>query len=180
MNCLRARWSICLVAAQLLLLGSCGPQAEDEANSAQASVTVDLPAAQLPENGPAPLQENAQATAVEAPAEPSVPIAEAPSEEAGADKSNTGSNATEEQSAPEQTPEPAEPDPQTSTTGGLPLPNSVVARTIDRIGFQCGRVLSVAAVAGAAPGTYKVTCSSGLSYQASPRNGRYRFRKWSG
>ncbi len=179
MDCLRGRWSTCLVAVPLLLLGSCGSATEEE-NAAQASVTVDLPAAQPSNNGLAPVQANEPETAVEAPVEPSVPTAEAATEEAGANESITVANRAEEQSASEETPAPAEPDPQPSTAAGLPLPNSVVARTIDRIGFRCGRVQSVTPVPDAAPGIYKVTCSSGLSYQASPVNGRYRFRKWSG
>jgi hypothetical protein len=61
----------------------------------------------------------------------------------------------------------------------MPLPDSVVARTIRRIGFACGEVASTSAVDGA-PGVFKVTCSSGESYKASPVNGRYHFRRWAG
>lgn len=60
----------------------------------------------------------------------------------------------------------------------LPLPNKVVARTIERIGYSCGAVTSSSPVEGGAPGVYKVTCASGQSYQAKPVNGRYRFRRW--
>jgi hypothetical protein len=60
---------------------------------------------------------------------------------------------------------------------GLPLPNRVVARTIDRIGYSCGGVASTSPVEGEAPGVFKVTCTSGQSYQAKPVNGRYRFRR---
>ena len=59
----------------------------------------------------------------------------------------------------------------------MPLPNRVIARTIDRIGYSCGRVASTVAVG--APGAYKVNCASGQSYQAKPVNGRYHFRRWS-
>lgn len=58
----------------------------------------------------------------------------------------------------------------------LPLSGAVIARTIDRIGYACGSVAS-AAPAGE-PGAYKITCSSGQSYQAKPVHGRYRFRRW--
>lgn len=58
----------------------------------------------------------------------------------------------------------------------LPLPDAVIARTIDRIGYSCGEVTSTAAVEGAA-GVFKVTCASGHSYRAAPVHGRYRFRK---
>jgi hypothetical protein len=59
----------------------------------------------------------------------------------------------------------------------LPLSNSVIAHTIDRIGYRCGEVASTAPVEGAAPGTFSVTCSSGQTYQATPLHGRYRFRR---
>jgi hypothetical protein len=59
----------------------------------------------------------------------------------------------------------------------LPLPKKVIARTIHRIGYSCGQVVGTSPVEGAAAGVYKVTCSSGQSYQASPVNGRYRFRR---
>lgn len=59
----------------------------------------------------------------------------------------------------------------------LGLPNRVVARTIERIGYSCGQVASTTAVDGAS-GIFKVTCTSGSSYQARPVGGRYRFRRW--
>jgi hypothetical protein len=58
----------------------------------------------------------------------------------------------------------------------LPLPKRVVARTIERIGYSCGSVVSSTAIEGE-PGAYTVTCSSGQTYQASPVHGRYRFRR---
>jgi hypothetical protein len=61
----------------------------------------------------------------------------------------------------------------------MPLPNSVVARTIGRIGYSCGEVASTTAVEGAS-GVFKVTCTSGDSYRAAPVGGRYRFKRWSG
>lgn len=59
----------------------------------------------------------------------------------------------------------------------MPLPNHVIAATLHRIGYGCGRVASVAAAESGAPGAYKVTCTSGQSYHASPVGGRYRFRR---
>lgn len=59
---------------------------------------------------------------------------------------------------------------------GLPLPKRVIARTIDRIGYACGSVVSATAVEGA-DGVYKINCTSGQSYQASPVRGRYHFRR---
>lgn len=61
----------------------------------------------------------------------------------------------------------------------MPLPNGVVARTIERIGYSCGKVASSAAVDGS-PGVFTVTCTSGQRYQASPIHGRYRFRRLGG
>lgn len=60
----------------------------------------------------------------------------------------------------------------------LPLPNTVIARTIERIGYACGAVASATALEGHEPGAYKVTCTSGQSYQARPLHGRYHFRRW--
>ena len=60
----------------------------------------------------------------------------------------------------------------------LPLPYSIVARTIGRLGYACGQVVSAAAVEGEATGVFKVTCTSGQSYRAAPVGGRYRFRRW--
>jgi hypothetical protein len=57
----------------------------------------------------------------------------------------------------------------------LPLPNSVIARTIGRIGYPCGSVAST--TAGGAPGVFTITCTSGHSYKAAPVHGRYRFSK---
>jgi len=60
----------------------------------------------------------------------------------------------------------------------LPLPKATIARTIQKIGYPCGGVSSVAPVD--AGGVFKVTCSSGHSYHAAPVGGRYRFKKWGG
>ena len=62
-----------------------------------------------------------------------------------------------------------------ATNAKMPLPNSVVARTIGRIGYPCGQVASTTALDGA--GVFKVTCTSGHSYRAAPVHGRYRFRR---
>lgn len=62
-----------------------------------------------------------------------------------------------------------------AVSASMPLPNAVVARTIDRIGYACGSVAS--ATAAGQPGAYKVTCTSGQSFEAKPVHGRYRFRR---
>ena len=73
----------------------------------------------------------------------------------------------------------AEPAAEETPTAAAPMPlsNRLIARTIERIGYSCGSVASTAPVEGEAPGVYRVTCSSGQSYQAKPVNGRYRFRR---
>jgi hypothetical protein len=72
----------------------------------------------------------------------------------------------------------SEPEPQ-AVAASMPLPSGTVARTIERIGYSCGKVASTAAVDGS-PGVFTVTCTSGQRYQASPVHGRYRFRKLGG
>lgn len=63
----------------------------------------------------------------------------------------------------------------TPVPASLPLPNSVIARTIERIGYSCGEVAS--ATHGDGEGVFNITCSSGQSYQATPVRGRYHFRR---
>ena len=70
----------------------------------------------------------------------------------------------------------AQPEVAEPIAASMPLPDAVVARTIERIGYSCGKVASTAAVEGAS-GVFKVTCSSGQTYQATPVHGRYRFRR---
>lgn len=76
-----------------------------------------------------------------------------------------------------------EPDGASATTpvasaAALPLPTPVIARTLARIGYPCGQVAS--SVPGGSAGVFKVTCSSGHSYQATPVRGRYHFRRVAG
>ena len=65
--------------------------------------------------------------------------------------------------------------PVSAVAASLPLSNGVIARTIARIGYPCGEVASTSA--GASPGVFTVTCTSGHSYQAAPVRGRYHFRR---
>jgi hypothetical protein len=71
----------------------------------------------------------------------------------------------------------AEARPAAVVPASLSLPNPVIARTLGRIGYACGEVASTSPVEGAEPGVYKVTCTSGHSYQATPVRGRYHFRR---
>ena len=95
--------------------------------------------------------------------------------------------ASQADSAPIQPPsdlaDPTEADPLAPETAPvpavaavMPLPHRTVARTIDRIGYNCGQVASATPVEGEA-GVFNVTCTSGQSFRASPVNGRYRFRR---
>jgi len=81
--------------------------------------------------------------------------------------------------------QPVAPEPTVETApvaaaaaASLPLPNRVIARTIERIGYPCGEVSST--TQSGAPGAFKVTCTSGHSYQAAPVRGRYHFRRLGG
>ena len=58
----------------------------------------------------------------------------------------------------------------------MALPDKTVARTLDRVGYKCGEVASTAAVEGSS-GAFKVTCTSGQTYQAKRVQGRYRFSR---
>lgn len=62
------------------------------------------------------------------------------------------------------------------TPARMPLPNATIARTIEKIGYACGAVGSITAAESA--GVFKVTCTSGQSYQARSVRGRYHFRRW--
>ena len=56
----------------------------------------------------------------------------------------------------------------------LPLSSATIARTIERIGYPCGKVGSTAQ--GSGSGVFTVNCTSGHAYRASPVRGRYHFR----
>jgi hypothetical protein len=63
-------------------------------------------------------------------------------------------------------------------SASLPLPNAVIVRTIEKIGYPCGSIVSSARIEGASGSSdYRINCSSGASYRASNRSGRYRFSK---
>ena len=70
--------------------------------------------------------------------------------------------------------------PVAAAPAAMPLPDRVIARTIQRIGYACGQVASTTAIEGGAPGVFKVTCTSGHSYRAQPIRGRYHFRRLAG
>jgi hypothetical protein len=67
---------------------------------------------------------------------------------------------------------------QQAAVAALPISNTAIARTIERIGYACGSVDSTAPVDGAGAGIFKVSCTSGDAYRAAPIRGRYHFRRW--
>jgi hypothetical protein len=80
--------------------------------------------------------------------------------------------------AAETPPAAADPAPVSAPAATLPLTSATIARTIERIGYGCGRVVSATGVDGAL-GVFNITCSSGDTYRAAPVSGRYHFRRTS-
>jgi hypothetical protein len=181
MNKSRRLWAC---AAALSGLASCGEgTAGGDATQAGASVTVELPE---------PTETPANGTTVEVSAEAALP-----------DSTNAAQAAKNEVQAakpaartedPRREPRPtadADVDANTATamekaaaadepaaSGSLPLPAAVIVRTIEKIGFPCGSIASSSKVEGpSASSDYIIKCSSGASYRASNRSGRYRFSK---
>ncbi len=147
------------------------------AASAETAVAL-APAPSVAEARPEPRR----ATVAEAPANRAMPrpIPLTPKEEQELAGNSFVESATQQVAAAEPATPAAAEAPVTAavTAAKLPLPNAVVARTIGRIGYSCGQVASMSAVEGGAPGTFKVTCTSGHSYRAAPVRGRYHFRRW--
>jgi curved DNA-binding protein CbpA len=168
------------------LLGAwAGMAAGNDAEAAQAApaTTVALPQARPRQSIAAALP-----APVAAPAEPQAerPVRENVSASGGKRKASRRSTGwagqqvregqTGEGQADALTSDPLAPEPSAAqpAAASLPLPNRVIARTIERIGYACGQVASTV---GGEAGAYKVTCTSGNSYQATPVRGRYRFRR---
>lgn len=183
----------------VLIIALASPQANPDriavpAAQPQTAVTVPLPAvgstndSKLPETAAPPVQilqtENRPDALrkvdvpVRSVAGADQPIADQPSakpiEVAAVDAPQVASDT--EQSPTED--EPATVSAQVGLTSTkLPLPEATIARTIQRIGYGCGRVVSATGVEGE-DGVFKVTCSSGDAYRAAPVGGRYHFRRW--
>jgi hypothetical protein len=66
---------------------------------------------------------------------------------------------------------------ETAAAATMPLAGKVIARTLHRIGYRCGDVASTSVVDGGA-GVFKVSCTSGQTYRATPVRGRYHFSRW--
>ena len=181
-----------VVAAALLIGGFAGmsvgtggpPQAE-------AAVTTSLPAPKpmLDDGGPLPaapeIAEAVQAEPVRLESA-AAPVKRTPSrqsrmEEIQAQLMQAEPEASDVEAGPAQTiatdEVAAAPAAVVPAAAVLPLPKTVIARTIHRIGYRCGQVASATAMDGEGPAVFKVTCTSGNSYRAAPVGGRYHFRR---
>jgi hypothetical protein len=175
-----------LVAGVVLLGAFAGWDAGNgEAQQAPAGVTAALPRAKprpvatapspLAESKPRGLQFRQPRSAATATAhfKRSSPVAsQRPSDEFLSEAAQTPANPPGEVASSEAVTK----SPAVETAAALPLPNAVVARTLDRIGYSCGKVAATSALGS---GVYEVTCTSGASYQAAPVRGRYHFHRLS-
>jgi hypothetical protein len=181
------------VGGLLLIAGVIGTfaglSARDGADTAQAqaaipaprakprpAVAASAPAAVEPTFEPIPQRSLRTAAPKIRHRAPPKPLASAHGQTAAAPETQASGPAETQPS--EASSDPLAPSPTSATADptAIPLSDKVVARTIERIGYRCGEVAFTTAVAGA-PGSYKVTCSSGQTYQASPVRGRYHFRR---
>jgi hypothetical protein len=170
------RVRLAVAATPLLVLAGCGQSGANRAAPSADGVTIDLP--------PATPVPNRSAQAAPVAAQPETSPAKPAPHRAGVDSQREAKPRIQiEPPEPSPAPAPTEQVNEARSAGSsakLPLPDAVVARTIERIGYPCGRVTSSASPpsdGGGAP-AYKVTCSSGASYRASTVHGRLRFRQW--
>jgi hypothetical protein len=178
-----------LLFSAALILGGCNQQSDDR----NEGVTVELPPP-LPPEGFENLETANEATPVELNlARPMIEEQEAPAETKAPpprDEEEPETSPPPKAKAPESPPPPAKAaEPATTasstaepklTSGRPSLSDATMARTIERIGYACGQIVSTNQVDTGSAGdrVYKITCSSGDSYQATNRDGRMRFRKW--
>lgn len=178
--------SIVPLLAAAMLFG-CGP-ADDQGTavtqeiaSTSTSLTLDLPAPQgeeeaalaaevpeavppPPQPEPAPVLEKSVAAPAPAPARPA-PLVSAPVQV-------TPPPAAAEIAIPQPSGEPA------AQPARSPLPEPVLARTIERIGYSCGEVVGTERVEGPRGAVYRINCSSGETYRGTTKRGRMYFRRW--
>ena len=178
---MRARLAVlALLMALPPLLSGCGPGRAPSGNSGDG-VTVDIATAENPTTnaGSAP-PEPAIAPQPKPPAAVPPPAKPEPKPKTATKPAEPDKPKAEEVASASQPAKPEEPAEASARPAKLPLPDTVVARTIERIGYACGQVTSSSAVSGDGGPAYKVTCSSGASYRASTIAGHLRFRKWDG
>ena len=164
-----------------LILVACGAQPDNSAQADQG-ITVDLSASEATNVANVAQPEGALLNAAAPPAVP-----EAPDKRAQPEKVKADSDATppaDEPDAPASTSaeapkeDPAPPATQDAAPSRPPVSNTEMARTIQRIGFSCGEVVSTERVLTDAGAVFKINCSSGQSYRGSTSQGRMRFRRW--
>jgi curved DNA-binding protein CbpA len=148
---------------------------------AEQSVTFPVPKTRVPAPTPRPADSESTAEAKAAQAKPRAEKSKAP---ARPEPPEPKSAVVREQKAEEVSDIPSEQVAALASSAAeapsaMPLADSVIARTIGRIGYACGAVASTEAVEGS-PGVFKVTCTSGHAYRAAPVRGRYHFKRWSG
>ena len=185
--------TIAIAGSLILAVGMVGAWAGSEAGQdaqevkSKAAVTIRVPAATQaqakaepaaveappilygqPEPRPRELPQRALPAVATTPAEP----AQAPPDRTVADQNRFARDSIAQ--ATETEPLALESAPAV-VAASLPLSDATVARTIQRIGYSCGKVAST--VAGEAAGVFTVTCTSGQSFQARPVRGRYHFRR---
>jgi hypothetical protein len=137
------------------------PSARQQVPVETAAQTVETPST---DSAAVDAQQSAQPATQQAAADPLAPAATEASVQPASD-STAANDAAQAASAT-----------ATKLAATMPLANAAIANTIRRIGYSCGSVASTEAVDGAS-GVFKVTCSSGDSYQATPLHGRYHFRR---
>ena len=189
------------VLALALALPSGNPdRLTGEVGQPQPAVTVPLPAAAAAQDSEAALQPAVTVAAKASPTAdfhgdrlphspdalplPSTPAIDQPTADQPAAQpavtlaaSDGGQDDTEPKTAQASSDTPADASLTVKTSAALPLPESTIARTIQRIGYGCGSVVSATSVDGS-DGVFKITCSSGDIYRAAPVAGRYHFRRW--
>jgi outer membrane biosynthesis protein TonB len=172
-------------AAALLALAGCGDPAPQKSQpAADSGVTVELPDPVAEPVTPIPSAEPAEADE-SGPASVEAPATAAAAEEDAEETKKKPPPAPDPQPAPSAEAPPAveaeAAAPSSSGPDRPPLPNAVIARTLDRIGFRCGSVTSTSRIESSDdPSAYKISCSSGRTYRASAKSGRFRFRELSG
>jgi hypothetical protein len=153
----------------------------EQPQPAEAAMTVALPRARPPATNAAAAPEPAWAAVPTQPERRRATVAPARSERPSRAASSLPleelqTDAIQSAQSPSE-PAVAQAQPAAVVPASLSLPSPVIARTLGRIGYACGEVASTTPVEGATPGVYKVTCTSGHSYQATPVRGRYHFRR---
>ena len=163
--------------ATAVCLAACKPSSDRYTQS----VTIDLPPAvpvdsiNLADADASPVRRPAAAPAAEA-ARPAA--APAPREAADEPRLVLASAATPEAVEPaaaETVPAAPLPEPAAAAPSRPALSDAMIAHTLGRIGFPCGRVVSTSPVED---GAWRIECSSGASYRGSDRSGRMRFKRW--